>query len=91
MLRYFADNETVFNTVAAQGHPVLLEALSASTYPDGTPANTNGSFAEYSLDANGTLESASMAMWVRSISPYTCSETSVIKQTEQIFLSPRLL
>ena len=65
VLRYFNNSAEAFEAVAAGGEQAVLEALSAATYPDGGAANRDATFLSYS-PSSGTVESASMAIWVCS-------------------------
>jgi hypothetical protein len=64
ILRFFNNNASEFESVAAGGQQAVLQALSVDTYPDGGPVTRNGVFARYTITTDGTLRSASMAAWV---------------------------
>lgn len=64
ILRYFSDNATEFETIAAQGNAALMETLSASRYPDGSSATAESSFVGVQRDANGVITSATGTIWV---------------------------
>lgn len=69
ILKYFSDNATEFENVAAQGSAALMQALSAESYPDGTVATAEQNFGGAERDADGVLTSAKSATWVRARPP----------------------
>jgi hypothetical protein len=65
VLKYFNNSAVDFERAAAQGSDAVLQALSAPTYPDGTVATLEAAFVGAQTDSNGTLVSATSALWVR--------------------------
>jgi hypothetical protein len=68
ILRHFGYDRSAFEALAAKGEPALLQALSAPRYPDGGPASAETDYLHLQRDADGTITSASTAIFVRSSS-----------------------